>query len=53
MRVRLAGVEAGSAGEAERKALDLVKKVVPAHGYRLAVEEAVGSHGAHQGERAA
>jgi HAE1 family hydrophobic/amphiphilic exporter-1 len=53
MRVRLAGVEAGSEGEAERKALDLVKKFVPAHGYRLAVEEAVGSHGAHQGEAAA
>jgi HAE1 family hydrophobic/amphiphilic exporter-1 len=53
MRVRVAGVEAGSEGEAERKALDLVKKFVPAHGYRLAVEEAAGSHGAHQGEPAA
>ena len=47
--VRVPTVEACSNAEAEQKAADLVRSLVPADGYRLAVEKSMVSEGDLQG----
>ena len=48
MRVRIPLVEARSNAEAEQKAVNLVRSLVPASGYRLVVEESMISRSSLQ-----